>query len=127
VADGRGETRGRVISSEMVVRRLDRRRRVTVMCPPYTHYEDLVPLHGDVLLVAEDVREPEKTSSIARRALWKHDNGTMGPFPHFLQTPVFHLIIGGLGRDLSGVGEDGPEGNDVEAKDFCARSWFAGF
>ena len=76
---------------------------------PYTHEEDLVPLHGDIPLMLEDVREPEQTSSVARRALWEHDNRAACSFPHLFQALVFLLIIGGLGRDPSGVGDHGPE------------------
>jgi hypothetical protein len=106
VADGWGEARGQVISRKVIMTRLQRLKDET---PPYTHEENLVPFHGDILLVLEDIREPEQTSSVTRRTLREHDNRTMCSFPHLLQAFVFLLVVGGLGRDPSSVGDHGPE------------------
>jgi hypothetical protein len=76
--------------------------------PPYTHEENLVPPDRDGLLV-EDVRKPEQASSVARRALWEYNDGRACPSPHFIQTLVPLLVVGGLDGDPPGVGEYGPE------------------
>ena len=95
--------------------------------PPYTHEEYFETLHGGVLLVCEDVREPEQTSSIAGRALWEHDDRTVCSLPHLFQTLVLLLVIGGLERVPSGMGDHVPKRDNFEPENFCARGWLPVF
>lgn len=94
---------------------------------PYTHEENLVSLHREIPFVLKDAREPEQASAIAGRALRENDDGTACPFPHLLQTLVFLLVVGGLGRNPPGVSYHGPERNHLEPEDLCLRSWPSGF
>ena len=90
--------------------------------PPYTHDEHFVSLHGEIPLMLEDARKTEQTSPIARRTLWKHDNRAVCSFPHLLQALVFLLVVGGLRRDPSGVGDHRPKRDDFETENLRARS-----
>ena len=94
---------------------------------PYTHEKHLVPLYRDILLVFEDVREPEQTTSIARRTLWEYNNRTARSFPHFLQALELLLMAGSLNRAPSGMGEHGPKRNSLETENLCTGGRVTGF
>ena len=86
---------------------------------PYAHEENLVSIHRGILLVPEDVREPEQAPSVARRALRKYDDRAMCSFPHLFQALVFLLFVGGWGGDPPGVGYHGPKRDDFETEHSC--------
>jgi len=89
VTDGWDEARGRIVS--------------------YTHEKNLAPPQRNGLLVVEDVRKPEQTSSIACCALWKYNNGALCSSSYFIQTLVPLLVVGGLEGDPPRVGEYKPK------------------
>lgn len=99
MADGWRGARG-LISMKMVTGAWEETRDEMA---PYAHEENPVSIHRGIPPVIEDVRKPQQTLSIARRALWEHNDGTMCSFPHLLQALVFLLAVGGLGGNASGV------------------------
>ena len=103
VGDGWDEVRGRIVSRVNGCQEFGQKPMKASHMPPDTHKENLVSLHRDAFLTLKNTREPEQTTSVARRTLWEHNEGTMYLLPDFLQTLVFLLIVGGLDWDPSGV------------------------